>query len=320
MYKRQAIDPTVRAALSPPLPDADEGDTTVSDNPTLTSSDSSDVTIDGDTHSIRDTAVAAEGAQQMDVNMSSSDPTDPTLSSATTSATPLFPAIRSSSMSSSSGLRRPRDEATDDEEIARPLAFRHVSTVTIPNKKSLPSQERIEMHLNEDPYERNQALHDPIVYDTDEFNADELSEGMKKEIDSLRSFEVYAEVPISECSSEEIQNAYNYRWVHRRKPTEVRSRICVQGQYQQISDLDDTYASTPVVATLRLLICIALTLNYSIVLGDISVAFLHASLRDMSERVLMWPPKEFYPNRPFFGGFRKLCTASEHHLKIGNSI
>ena len=99
----------------------------------------------------------------------------------------------------------------DDEEIHRPRSFiRHVATVT------LPDDQKIDMHLDEDPEEQDQALHDPIVYDTDDFDSEELAGGVKKELDSLRSFEVFEEVPVSECSLEELQNAYNYRWVHRR--------------------------------------------------------------------------------------------------------
>ena len=105
------------------------------------------------------------------------------------------------------------------------------------------------------------------------------------------------DIHVSECSDEELSQAYKSTWVHRRKPTEVKSRICVQGQTQHISDLDETYASTPVVTTLRLILCIALTLGLTIVLGDISTAFLHANLRDMDSRVLMWAPSEFYPTQ-----------------------
>ena len=95
----------------------------------------------------------------------------------------------------------------------------------------------------------------------------------------------------------ELFEACKPTWVHRRKPTEVRSRICVQGQTQRISDLDGTYASAPIATTLRLLLASALTIGLAVVLGDISTAFLHADLRDLGGRVLMWAPTEFYPQQ-----------------------
>ena len=45
--------------------------------------------------------------------------------------------------------------------------------------------------------------------------------------------------------------------------------------------------------TMRLLLCMAMSRNWGITLGDVSTAFLHAA---MSGEVYVWPPKEFYPN------------------------
>ena len=75
----------------------------------------------------------------------------------------------------------------------------------------------------------------------------------------------------------------------------VKSRLAVQGQKQKVRDLDDTFASTPMFTTFRLLILLALSMLWSISFFDVSTAFLHADLKTASdEKVLMWPPDNFY--------------------------
>ena len=60
-----------------------------------------------------------------------------------------------------------------------------------------------------------------------------------------------------------------------------------------IEDPDDTFASTPSLATLKLLLTLACTYNWFVLAGDVSTAFLHALLND---DVFVIPPGEFYPN------------------------
>ena len=60
-----------------------------------------------------------------------------------------------------------------------------------------------------------------------------------------------------------------------------------------IEDPDDTFASTPSLATLKLLLTLACTYNWFILAGDVSTAFLHALLND---DVFVIPPGEFYPH------------------------
>ena len=71
----------------------------------------------------------------------------------------------------------------------------------------------------------------------------------------MKDFDVYTEVPIDQCSQEDIDQAIGVRWVKRWKTdTELRMRLVVQGCYQDSSsiDVDSIYASTPSLVTLRL--------------------------------------------------------------------
>ena len=77
--------------------------------------------------------------------------------------------------------------------------------------------------------------------------------------------------------------------MHRWKGDEVRSRLVAIGFDQRIQGLDDSYASTPILVSLRLLLTVSLSL------ADVSTAFLHAELRSENP-IFMYPPVEFYPD------------------------
>jgi len=127
------------------------------------------------------------------------------------------------------GELRERDEnqptmMTDDgdelrQAVVRPRVAtlrRIVLTLTgDPKPDDLPIHPRIEP--NEDLDEQEIALRDPIISDPGEFDQEELSKAMTKEIDSLRNFQVFQEVSIQDCSEDEIRNAYYCKWVHRLK-------------------------------------------------------------------------------------------------------
>ena len=83
----------------------------------------------------------------------------------------------------------------------------------------------------------------------------------------------------------------------------VKRRVCVRG-YDQEVDPDDTYASTPSLITLKLLLTLAVTHGWHILAGDVSTAFLHALL--LTDEVFVIPPVEYYPNG---GVLWKLCKA-----------
>eukprot|EP00438_Fugacium_kawagutii_P021963 Skav208059 [mRNA] locus=scaffold1124:307567:309060:- [translate_table: standard] len=110
----------------------------------------------------------------------------------------------------------------------------------------------------------------------------------------MKGFDVFDENPLEQCAQEDIDNALDCRWVKRRKtPRKVRCRLVARGCFQEEMDTDETFASTPTLVTLRVLLLLSLSRCWSIVTCDISTAFLHVL---MTEKVFMKPPTEFYPD------------------------
>ena len=68
--------------------------------------------------------------------------------------------------------------------------------------------------------------------------------------------------------------------------------LWVEATPNKCEDKDETFASTPSLTTLRLLLTLAVAKGWHISIGDISTAFLHA-LVDGDFYVI--PPLEFYP-------------------------
>ena len=111
---------------------------------------------------------------------------------------------------------------------------------------------------------------------------------------SLADFEAKEYVSISTLDYHTVRQAMTLLWVHIWKGF-VKPRLCVRGYKQDVASLDDTYASTPVIYVLRILLIIALSRNWMIHFFDISTAFLHAPLCS-EDPTYVWPPTEFYPN------------------------
>ena len=153
----------------------------------------------------------------------------------------------------------------------------------------------VPVEVNVDRKEELQALRaaEPVVWYDTEFDKEQELLGMQKERESLEHFEVFEEKLVSECSEEQLRNAISTKCVKRPKGDCVRCRLCVRGFDQVIEDPDDTFASTPSLATLKLLLTLACTYNWFVLAGDVSTAFLHALLND---DVFVIPPGEFYPN------------------------
>eukprot|EP00439_Symbiodinium_sp_Y106_P081378 s1513_g20.t1 len=115
-----------------------------------------------------------------------------------------------------------------------------------------------------------------IWYDT-EFPHEEEAAGVTKEMKSMRDFDVFDEVSVDNVSPEALNSAISTKWVKVRKPDgTVRCRIVGRGYTQQVEDKDETFASTPSLTTLRLLLTLAVAKGWHISIGDISTAFLHA--------------------------------------------
>ena len=60
--------------------------------------------------------------------------------------------------------------------------------------------------------------------------------------------------PASALTDEQLSTTSDFIGVHTWKGMDIRSRLCVRGLTQWIKDLDDTFASTPVLMILRLLL------------------------------------------------------------------
>ena len=122
-------------------------------------------------------------------------------------------------------------------------------------------------------------LQHPIIHDNEGFDEERLQKGMNKEMDQMKKHDVYEEVSTDDVDQETLHNAIDSRWVHKNKtPTEVRSRIVAKGYKEEVEDLDDIYASTPLFVILRVLLTVAMARSWKIRLGDVSTAFLHAPL------------------------------------------
>ena len=77
------------------------------------------------------------------------------------------------------------------------------------------------------------------------------------------------------------------RW----KGDSVRSRLVCRGFTETVTDEDQTYASTPLLVMVKLLILLPLSLSWHIELWDVGTAFLHAAV---SGELYVVPPQEFY--------------------------
>ena len=185
------------------------------------------------------------------------------------------------------GPARP-DTAVEPPSTKQRVA--RISAVTVATKKGT----KITAHSCEDPTEviTEHILLEPILNNTDGLDKQKTIEGMKKEIEQMKSQQVYTEVSYNTLTPEQQKNIIQSRWVLRDKGNTVRARIVAKGYTETISDMDDIYASTPIFCVLRLLLTLSINNGWTIQTGDISVAFLHA-LAATSD-LYMYPPTEFY--------------------------
>ena len=158
----------------------------------------------------------------------------------------------------------------------------------------------------EDPTESKteQRLLEPIITDSQGFDQEKLKKGMMKEMTSMFNQGVFEEITLDQATEEEKRNIIGSKWVHRNKGGEDRSRIVGLGFDEVIKDVDDVYASTPLFAILRAILCIALARSWSIRVGDISKAFLHALLA-ATTNILLKPQPEVYTNKNIYWTLKK---------------
>ena len=81
------------------------------------------------------------------------------------------------------------------------------------------------------------------------------------------------------------------------KSLESGSRLSVKGFEHWIQDLDDTFASIPVLMILKRLLVFALSMQWRIFTFDITTARLHAILNPDDDPIFVWPPEEYFPYR-----------------------
>ena len=107
----------------------------------------------------------------------------------------------------------------------------------------------------------------------------------------MKDFDVYDEVPVKDCTDEQINEALTVDGSRygRMRPTSD-AELLVRGCFQNVekNEEDNLFASTPSLVTMRLLLCMALARNWGITLGDVSTAFLHAA---MLAEVFVWPQR-----------------------------
>ena len=90
----------------------------------------------------------------------------------------------------------------------------------------------------------------------------------------------------------------------------------VRGYTQEVADKDETFASTPSLTTLRLLITLAVAKGWSVSTGDISTAFLYANVEG---DFYVIPPLEFYPEGKTLWRLRKALYGLKHSPKLWQS-
>ncbi|OLP97472.1 Retrovirus-related Pol polyprotein from transposon TNT 1-94 [Symbiodinium microadriaticum] len=158
------------------------------------------------------------------------------------------------------------------------------------------------------------TLENPHIWYNTEFPHEEEAAGMTKEMKSMRDFGVFDEVDIDKVPREALESAISTKWVKLRKPDgTVRCRIVARGYTQQVEDKDETFASTPSLTTLRLLLTLAVAKGWHISIGDISTAFLHALV---NEDFYVIPPLEFYPEGRTLWKLRKALYGLKHSPKL----
>ena len=108
---------------------------------------------------------------------------------------------------------------------------------------------------------------------------------------STRRFDVFVEVPASSLPFGALRAAITARWVCRWKGDVARFRLVCRSFSEDVKDEDQTYASTPLRAMVRLLAPLSLSLNWRIEFWDVGAAFLHAAV---TGELYVVPPHELY--------------------------
>ena len=180
--------------------------------------------------------------------------------------------------------------ARPEQTQERPATRLRLNKITVRTKKG----DEITAHSCEDAQEQHneKILLEPIINNTEGLDPEKTKEGMKQEIQSMKKQQVYIEVHLDQLTPQQRSNIIQSRWVLRDKGNAVRARIVAKGYTEAVTDLDEIFASTPIFCVLRALLTLSCNNNWLVRTGDISTAFLHASVA--TQDLFMYPPREFY--------------------------
>ena len=129
------------------------------------------------------------------------------------------------------------------------------TSITAVEKVSTKRGKEVEIKVNEDDDLR---LSDPLLAaeQLEEWPEEKLRLGMQKEMESLKSFDVYKETTADKLSPKELKEVIKSRWVLVWKGEDVKARLVAKGFTQNVSELD-LYASTPMLCSLKILLLLA---------------------------------------------------------------
>ena len=166
---------------------------------------------------------------------------------------------------------------------------------------SVETKHGLDVHVsvNQDDKELllTKNLENPYTFGTKpSFQRNLKIEGVRKEMKSMVNFDVFTGVPVAQLNQEQLSSATSTKWVKTRKPDgSVRCRLVCRGCDQVVDDPDQTFASTPSLTTLKLLLTLAVTFGWDVFTGAISPALLHALIT--GEDTFIIPPSESYPEQ-----------------------
>jgi len=131
--------------------------------------------------------------------------------------------------------------------------------------------------------------------DDDELTRELYRFGDLYELEQMKKFDVYADVPREDATTSIIST----RWVRKLKsPGEARCRIVAREC--NTHKRDDTFAATPSAAGSRVIDMLAVKLDLCTCTADVSTAFLHAY---ETEDVFVEPPEGYFSNEFEAGTF-----------------
>jgi len=114
--------------------------------------------------------------------------------------------------------------------------------------------------------------------------------GRARELAHLDHFKVFRRVL---PDSSMVRRPLSARWVEKEKGAEIRSRLVVR-EFAQNDHRSDTFAATPEPYSVGVLLAYGALSRWSVGLGDVSVAFMHAPIprQEGSEPVVINPPAD----------------------------